>query len=267
MVLAPPPVVTESDVKSGFCVRLFREILSRDDVKLGHLAFLIFQLFDRITPPFNASSIKLSQLLEKSIAGMKFLRRMFELGMTSNADDIKVAVRILPDSSVSTLELIVSEQSEAKNLDLPLETAVKARKMRFIAWLIKHGTKTPDELAVFLTQALDQKDFHTAKVFLEASTTITCKNIDLGIHIAAGLTDYPELVGRLIDAGADPSGNVKKTLVEVLKLVYLPVKKQIDLVCLLLMKGADCNLLSLVRTHTTTPLHVATELALEAGLF
>ena len=264
MVLARPPVVTESDVKSGFCVKLFRQILSREDVQLKHLDFLIFQLFDRITAPFNASSIKLSQLLEKSIVGMKFLRRMFELGMIANAEDVEMAVRILPDSSVGTLELIVSKQSEAGNLDLLLEAAVKARKMRFIAWLIEHGTKTPDELAVFLTQALDQKDFDTAKVFLKASTTITCKNIDLGIHIAAGLTD-PDLIERLIDAGADPSGNVKKTLVEVLKIVNLPAKKQIDLVCLFLMKGADCNHLSLVR-KTTTPLHVATELALEAGL-
>ena len=219
-------------VASGFSVQLFNELLSREDTKTKHLKFLVFEIIS----VFNASSIALSQLLRKSIVSKKFLRKMFELGMVANDEDVKVAVETLPDTRLDILELIISKWGKAADGFDHLLSAMERKKINLAASLIKHGAKTTDELAAdLLTQAIDQKDFHTAKVFLEASGNITC-------------------------------GNVKKTLVEVVK-AKLPSKNKVDLVCLLLMKGADCNLLSLVRTRTTTPLHVATELALEAGLF
>ena len=93
--------------------------------------------------------------------------------------------------------------------------------------------------------------------------------VDLGALVNTDLVKHPELIKQLIDAGVNPNGcseSENHPLAEIMKLTHLSPKERIKLLCLFLENGADCSYLCHGSQYKTTPVHVATRLALEAGM-
>lgn len=217
---------------------------------------------------FDASQIELVALLKKSVNDKKLIEKLLEFGMRSTQQSIIVAVELLPASGVDTLRLIVSKCADT-NSDILDQTCLKAystRKVQFVSCLIEHGAKSPAEPTELLLLTLKQKNFELALSLLKARDNVPGE-VDLGELITCTeLINNPKIIAKLVEAGVSPNGRGKKPIAEVLKLSYLSPQKQIELICLLLEKG-DCSQLCHVSKQRTTPLHVATELALKAGIY
>ena len=166
-----------------FCKELFQELLFRREARAEH-----FKLVVNCMPAIDASQVQFSVLLKKKFTDRNSLERLFEMGMTVKKDNIEAAVKLLPESEIDTLKLLVSKCS-SRDFDQALKEAIHVNKDRFAAYF---GDMASNPLA-----------------------------------IVSGLK------------GIVP-------------------KRKIDLICLFLDRGTDCTLLS-------NPLHVATQLAVEAG--
>ena len=90
--------------------------------------------------------------------------------------------------------------------------------------------------------------------------------LDLATLMESNIVNCPELIRVLVETGLSPNGRGRKTPISVV--MGLPAtswSKKITLLCLLLDIGEDCNHLSHTGKSSTTPLHVATEVALQSG--
>ena len=230
-----------------------------DQSQQNHLEFLVLGIFSKL--PFNASSIKLSQLLKRRFNDRYLLAVLFQMGMEVKREDVPVAIETLKNNE-APLDLILSK-SKPSFLDYPCKLALDEKNMIAVFFLIKHGATPPSALVELLIQA---KQFDTAKMLLRIPGIIKPDKFDLGM-VMSDIAQHPDLIQELIKVGANPDGcNVKKPLVEIMKLTHLPYDKKINLLCLLLKNGANCTHLCHSSQHTTTPLHVATNLALESGM-
>ena len=168
-----------------FSKKLFQELLFRRKATAKH-----FELVMKCTPPFDASQVQLSELLKKQFTDKNSIEMLFEMGMKVKKVDIELAVKLLPESNIDTLNLLVSNCS-SNDFDEACKEAIRANRDRFTACL---GAVSSNPLA-----------------------------------IVSGLED-------------------------------IVPKRKIDLICFFMEQGTvDCTLLS-------NPLHVATKLAVEAGM-
>ena len=216
---------------------------------------------------FDASQIELVALLKKSVSDKKLIEKLFEFGMITTQQSIYDAVVLLPASSIDTLKLIISRCTDMNSdiLDQSCYKAFIARKVQFVTCLTEHGAKSPAEPTELLLLTLKQNNLDLALSLLK-TRDIVPGEVDLGdLMTCFELNNNPTIIAKLVEAGVSPNGRKKKPIAEVLKLSYLSVQKQIELICLLLEKG-DCSQLCQVSKQKTTPLHVATELALKAGI-
>ncbi len=263
-----PPVLCAKDGKSGgFCTSLFLELLSKADATPKHLEYVVCDVFPRLkVKRFDASGIPLSKMMNRS-HGTKLLETMIKSGVLIDGKAIQLAVKTLPDTNTKILSLIVSKWNQVGSLSAPLEAAIQARKINFVACLLEHGAGTPNTgIANLLLDALQREEFRAAESLLNVAGKIPSDNIDLGGLITRGIINHPSLIRKLIEAGVNPNGLGKtKTLAQVLQLTYLATAKQVHTICLLLENGADCKYLCDASATETTPLHIATELALSAG--
>ena len=137
------------EIEPTFGAKVLQDLLERREARQEHLTFLILKLSSGTFRPSGGtamSQIKLSDLLKRNVTSEKALEKLFKLGLTVKDGNIELAVDILSESNASTFELILSKQ-KGTSLDLPCQKAMKAKKFKFIASLIKYGAKPPrDEL-------------------------------------------------------------------------------------------------------------------------
>ena len=260
------PLLSDNLLRSGFCSKLIQKLLSKREAKESHISFVVFDMCPR-KQAFDASQIELLALLKKPVSGEKLIGKLLQCGVKATPQSVYDAVELLPASSVDTLKLIVSKCTDANSdiLDQSCHKAFSARKVQFVSCLIEHGAKPPTEPTELLRLTLKQKNFDLA-VSLLKTRAIVPEEVDLGeLMTCTELINNPKIIAKLVDGGVSPNGCNKKPIAEVLKLSYFSPQKQIEFICLLLEKG-DCSQLCHASKQRTTPLHVATELALKAGI-
>ena len=111
-----------------------------------------------------------------------------------------------------------------------------------------------------------KNDYHGARALVGKFTKAIVDTIDPSSLIKLNIVNYPELIKMMIDTGLNPNGQGRKTpIAVVLGMQYLMMSKKIELLHLLVENGEECSHLCHVGKSSTTPLHVATELALQSG--
>ena len=262
------PLFTDSELKSGFCVKLLQKLLLKQKTKEGHIAFVIFHMCPK-TQAFDASKIELAALLKVPVTDRKLLEKLFEFRIKVTSDSIQLAVSLLPVYSVDILMLIITKGMTDVTPDILNQSCQKAygaKKLPFVFCLIEHGTELPAETTDLILLSLKYDCFDMALNLLKTQK-VTPEEVDLGDLIAK--SDHignPTIIAKLLEAGVNPNGcGKKKPIAEVLKLQHISSKNQMDLLCLLLEKGDCCHLCHSSKERAT-PLHIATELALKAGI-
>ena len=262
------PLFTDSELKSGFCVKLLQKLLLKQKTKECHISFVIFHMCPK-KQAFDASEIELAALLKVPVTDRKLLERLFEFRIQVTSDSIQIAVSLLPVSSVNILMLIITKCVTGVTPDIlnqSCQKAYSARKLPFVMCLIEHGAESPAEPTDLILLAIKLNSFDMVLNLL-LNHKIAPEEVDLGDLIAK--SDHignPTIIAKLLEAGVNPNGcGKKKPITEILKLQHISSKNQMDLLCLLLEKG-DCCHLCHGSKERTTPLHIATELALKAGI-
>ena len=193
--------------------------------------------------------------------------------MPLTKNDIAVAVRELPIKEKEVFKhLTLNLEHSQQELDSLCKEAISFRKIPFIITLIQLGASLPStriDIATIkdtLKTVLEQQDFHAARALIEKFTEAIAKHFDLISLMDSNIIKCPELIKLLIEKGLNPNSRGRKTpIAVVMSNQHLEWPKRIGIVCLLLKSGEDCYHLSLTSTFATTPLHVATEKALETG--
>ncbi len=266
-LLLPPPILCGKDGKpGGFCSTLFLELLSRTEAKVTHLEYLVCDLFPKLKVQFDASEVPLTKVLGLPLS-TKLLDAMLDCKVSVDGKAIELAVDKMSNTHTKILSKIFSKWNKEGNLSAALDAAIRANKIKIVACLLEHGAETPNHrVDDLLLAALKKEEFSVVETLLNVAAAIPCHRIDLGALITNGVINHPNLLEKLIQAGVNPNGLGRtKTLTEVLRLDYLPTAKQVNTVCLLLANGADCKYLCDASPLVTTPLHVATDLAIRAG--
>lgn len=262
------PLFTDSELKSGFCVKLLQKLLLKQKTKECHISFVIFHMCPK-KQAFDASEIELATLLKVPVTDRKLLERLFEFRIKVTSGSIQLAVSILPVYSVDILMLIITKGMTDVTPDILNQSCQKAygaKKLPFVFCLIEHGAELPAETTDLILLSLKYDCFDMALNLLKTQK-VTPNEVDLGDLITRGdCICNPTIIAKLLEAGVSPNGcGKKKPIAELLKLQHISLKKQIDLLCPLLEKG-DCHHLCHGNKERATPLHVATELALKAGI-
>ena len=182
--------------------------------------------------------------------------------------DVSTAVDVLKADDSKQLQTFkyIASKCPPKSLDSLCSKAFKAKKIPFVFSFVEHGAKAPVEGSELLEHALKAEDYITGMDLIRAMSAKAISGIDLGEIMDTNLVKAPKLMKLLVESGANPSGLGRKSpLLCVLSMDHLPTEKKCEVACLLLASGADCNHLCRMKRGATTPLHVATEISLQAG--
>ena len=182
--------------------------------------------------------------------------------------DASTAIDLLKPDNPNQLQAfkLIASKCPKEHLDKLCTKAFRVKKTPFVFSFIECGSYVPGRGIELLELALKTKEYITGMEVVQAMSAEQVAAIDLGEIINTNLVHAPKLLKLLIECGANPNGLDRKSpVVMVLSMEYMQIDKRCELVCILLMKGADCNHLCRIRKGTTTPLHVATEIALQAG--
>ena len=252
-------------VKSGFTTDLLLSLLRHEKTKDAHVKVLLEIPIHGATPPcFNGKRVAVSMLIRKKIVHGKILSALFDCGMTAKEADMKLAVDTLAgDSGTATFEILCSHVQEDVSLDGVCQVALNNKKVRFILCLVRKGCKLPCTSQEVLALALEKNLSDIAESLLPFCTL---PEVDLGGLMSTNkeLMNHHQLIVKMIDGGVDPCGlGAKKPLAEAMKMTN--VNKKVDLVCVLLRKGCNCNQLCIAYEYSTTPVHVAVTIGVEAG--
>ena len=246
-----------------FCNKVLLEILSRPECKEAHLEFLLNKMWNE--KEINVSKVTLKQLISKGITSSSLLQRFMELGLPLATSDIKVAIKDLKPDQVHLFKYIAAK-SRPDDIDDLCQAAVNAKRMAFVLQLVERGAKLPSHGSQLLLQALKNEDYDGAMALAKKFTKATMDKLDLASLMDSNIVNCPELIRLLVETGLNPNGRGRKTpIAAVMSKASLSLQKKIGLVSLLIDAGEDCNHLGQVGKSTSTPLHMATELALQSG--
>ena len=247
-----------------FCNEMLMEILSRPECKQTHLEFLVSDMWKE--KKINVSKVTLKQLIEdRAITSASLLQRFLELGLPLNKGDMKTAIHCLRANQVHLFNFIVVK-CNPDDLDELYQAAMKAKRIMFVLNLVKQGAKVlPGHGSELFSHVLKTEGYDGAVALAKKLTKATMEKLDLASFMDSDIVNCPELIKVLIDNGLSPNGSGRKTPIAVVMGKAITWSKKIELICLLLEKGEDCSHLCHVGKTSTTPLHVATEVALKSG--
>ena len=213
---------------------------------------------------FDGSKIELAMLLKRKFTNKRILEILFECGMKATTADLQLALETISGDVIPSIELLCANIDG--NVHDALESlcliAFQLKKIKVVLHLLKKGYVLPCSSQELLMVALQKKSPDIAESLL---SFCNLSEVDIGPLMSNSLANYPQLLSKMIDGGANPSGlGDKKPLAEV-QLTTLSLSKKMDLMCLLLNRGSDCNHLCHTAQHHTTPIHEATLIALSSG--
>ena len=270
------PMLKEEQVFNGTGMKILSSILDRPFAIVTHLEHFIFKMHPNV--PSSKFPVSFCKFAKKGITNEATLTRLLQIGIKILSKDIKDLINILPeDEGVAVLTFALSKCSaSAPDITSAATAAVTCKKFTFLSTLIVYGatpsisniiecinwtsldpnilnyviTKgTPKEIAHFVIKAIraDEKKFDGTK---DLDTKLSTVAID---RLLNDLHQYKCLVC------------CKEVIAEILKSDVFGIHI-IKLLCLLLNYGANSIDLCQARFEKATPLHVATELALESGI-
>ena len=254
----------------GFCNKVLLEILTRPECKEAHLEFLMNKMWIQNTKwkgkEVDVSKVTFKQLvIDRDITSSSILQRFLELGMPLSKEDIKLAIKSLRPKQVHLFKFIAAK-ANPDDLDELCQAAISASRMTFVLNLVEKGAKLPSHGSELLFKALKTEDYDGALALARKFTKATMDKLDLASLMDTNIIYCPELVKVLVETGLSPNGRGRKTPIAVVSgKVALSLAKKIELMCLLVDVGEDCSHLSHLGKSSATPLHVATELALQSG--
>ena len=252
------------------------EILTRPESNQVHLEFLIGEVWNNKELDVSASKVSFQQLIaQKSIRDISLLKTFLKLGLPLLKDDIVVTVAVneLPIEQLQVFkDLVFKLEYSQEYLDYLCEVAVSAKKAPFVVVFVQLGASLPsvhgDLITNLLITVLKRKDYDGAKALIEKFTEAISDDIDLAFLMDSNIVNRPELIKMLIRTGLNPNGSGRRTpIAVVMSKQHLTMSKKIELISLLLESGEDCSHLHQTSKSFSTPLHVATELALQSGKF
>ena len=214
---------------------------------------------------FDGSKIELAMLLKRKFTNKRILEILFECGMKTTTADLQLALETISGDVIPTIELLCANMGSSVHdaLESLCPIAFRLKKVKLVLHLLKKGYSLPCSSQELLMVTLQKNSPDIAESLL---SFCNLSEIDIGPLMTNNLANYSQLLSKMIDSGANPSGlGDKKPLAEVKQLSTLSLSKRMDLMCLLLNKGSDCNHLCHAAQHRTTPIHEATHIALSAG--
>ena len=253
---------------------MLTEILARPESKRIHLEFLIGEVWKDKNLDISASKVSIRQLIvQKSIRNDGLIKTCLKFGLPLMKDDIVVAIHEFPIEQQQLIKQLALKLEHSKeDLDSLCEVAVSTRKAPFVITFVQLGASLPstkvhqDTIEDTLKTFLQQKDYDGARALIEKFTKTIAENFDLASLMDSNIVKFPALIEMLIDKGLNPNGRGRKTPIGVvMSNQHLERSKRIEIMCVLLKSGEDCRHLCLTSKLSATPLHVATEKALETG--
>lgn len=143
------PVLTDWDVKSGYCTRLLEELVVKPQVKSSHVQYVILNMrVDSVLQHFNTSNIDPCILLRMSAKDPVLLERMLAMGMRVDDTNVSEVVGLLKDEDEAILDLLLAQgvhgEVDQHILDETCRVARVAGKHRLASCLKEHGA-IPDD--------------------------------------------------------------------------------------------------------------------------
>ena len=181
--------------------------------------------------------------------------------------DVCSAIRCFNAGVVGKFKLLCSKCARGNlnfnKMNKMCHKAISLNKLDFALHLVELGaTFSGNNIKLFIN-VLKSKDFHAAEILVKMFDEEMLHSISLEPLLSS--TSLPMNVGlieHLVKAGVSLTGEIIPT---VMKSPFLNKEKQIDVLCMLIEHDVECKQLCLTARRSTTPLHVATNFALESG--
>ena len=243
--------------------------MSTPECKQIHLEFLVNKVWNSVE--MSVSQLMFENLIiDKAITSTSLLQWFLDRGLSLSKEDVIMAMKRLTAEQVDLFKLIVTKCKHT-DLDELCTMAVSVKCTTFVLSLIEQGASLPCPSSELLLRILKAKDYEGAlalvKVFKTRGTIGGLNLASLMIN-SNEIIKCPDIVKALIKNGVDPNEKGGgKTPIAIIMGKNLTPSETIDIVSLLVDNGEDCNHLCQTSKTKTTPLHVATELALKSGIF
>ena len=249
-------------METEYCNSILLKILSHKECNETHLEFLLVQNWNE--KRIDVSKITLRQLLEDTvITSARLLQKFIDLGLPLSEKEVKIAIGTLKSNQEHLFATIASKipYSATAYYDL-CQAALHAKRSNVLSGLVAR-----DSISLIL-EAMRQKDHATTLAIAKALPENALCKLDLSSLVDryswTKVDKFPEIVKTMITAGLSPNGIGNSHPISVAMSKGLKLSERIGLISILLDNGADCKYLCGSK-ETTTPLHVATKMALESG--
>ena len=138
-------------MSSGLSTKLLRQVVDQSDINEAFVMFVLFKLPQpSMTRPYDASGVDILHLVTR-VSEVRIIKRLFELGMKLEEKHLKDLVMLIPPGSLLAFEFILQHARmigfQRDSMNSACSTAMKLRKLNFIALLIENGaTPHPTDL-------------------------------------------------------------------------------------------------------------------------
>ena len=185
--------------------------------------------------------------------------------MPVSEEDLCSAVHTLSCDNIKAFKLIASKCTNF-NVNRIRREALSYDKPAFVFYFIELEATSSEDLVKLLYEALNKKDSDLAKVLINSLPEKIFQNLELGELLkTTNIVTNMNLLGMLLKKGVSHGGSRTSPILAVSMNQTLSVEEEIEALCVLIKGGVDCMQLSKVSPKSTTPLHVATDLALKSG--
>ena len=268
--------------------------------KVAHLKHFLFN----VVPPTASLGdvpVVLCRLVKRGVTGADILNRMIQIGVRFIVKDIKELL-LNAEETDDLVRIISSSMAHSSlssvHLKSAAEAAIKSNKIRFLACLITHGatpaiaditkladlsdpvvlkylfaTGSPDKVVRFLIKVLSLAYLRTnGTCFRFGGSNQRCEedgSEEVEDKPNGSVSNAIVLFKNFIQCGKplcgkDAVAGIREMIC--VALTDIATRSHVELLCLLLNCGANSLDLCQARFKKATPLHVATELALESGM-
>ena len=214
----------------------------------------------------NCSNIQLKTLLkDKKVITFQVLERFLDSEMPVYEDDLYFAIHTLSSDDFKTFKLIVSRCMDF-NAKLLCKKAFSCNKVAFVSYFNELQATTSGNNVKLFNETLKKKDFDSARTLVSFFSKEVLESLNLGELLkTTNLITNTELIKLLLEKGVSYDDKTPPIL-SVMSEQTLNDKEKIEVICILIEGGVDCKQLCKISHKNTTPLHIATDLALSSKL-
>ena len=256
------PILTKEQVSNGTGMKILRKLVNRPSVVGKYLKHFIFKMHPDAS--CNECSVSFCKFVKKGILNESVLTRLLQIGIKVASKDIEDLIIILSeDEGVAVLTFALAKCSaSAPDITAAATAAVTCKKFIFLSTLINSGA-TPSVSNIIECTNWTSLDPNILSYVITKGTPKDIAQLmikGLKVHHADPQQLLKDLCQyKCVTCSKEVIGEILKD--DDFKIIH------IKLLCLLLNSGANSLDLCQGRYEKATPLHVATELALESGMY